>query len=340
VWQPLAPALSAIEGVARTISLDSKHPANDAAKHLLSCLSAVNQLSGWQHVQNYIQNPQLYVERLKSAQRGEEPTRGPVVPGSMDDFQFRGQTIIKRLCQRIEWLLDLQRKSNKPFDAEFAVKVVAADREWANDANVFMKEAESKVTDMLTKNQQKFQAFRELQRKGVQWPHSPELRREIEAAGFVFRPMMIKRDRCVCETCGVEVSGWRPWHNPWSFHNYAKHPVTFQPQVRNLLQPPTSAAVSQMVTEANRRKAANAAAAANNEALAAASAANNQIIAAAAAAAATAGGPLTRPAQATVGTALSAAVGAVAGAVGGTGADAGGGGGGGGGGGSNAMSDP
>jgi hypothetical protein len=24
--------------------------------------------------------------------------------------------------------------------------------------------------------------------------------------------MMIKRDRCVCDACGVEVSGWRPWH--------------------------------------------------------------------------------------------------------------------------------
>ncbi len=51
---PLAPALSAIEGIARALSLDSKNPANDAAKHLLSCLSAVNQLSGWQHVQKYV----------------------------------------------------------------------------------------------------------------------------------------------------------------------------------------------------------------------------------------------------------------------------------------------
>lgn len=158
------------------------------------------------------------MERLKSAQRSENggdalvgigafsnaggvgtsgvPTRGPVVPGSMDDFQNRGQLLIKKLCQRVEWLLDLQRRASgaaaagtggaagvKPFDAEFAIKVIAADREWANEATLFMKEAETKVTDMLTKNQQKFQAFRELQRKGVQWPHSADLRREIEAAG-------------------------------------------------------------------------------------------------------------------------------------------------------------
>lgn len=41
--------------------------------------------------------------------------------------------------------------------------------------------------------------------------YSPNLRRQIERAGFIFRPMMIKRDRCVCDACGVEVSGWRPW---------------------------------------------------------------------------------------------------------------------------------
>ncbi|AYV86345.1 MAG: hypothetical protein Solumvirus5_12 [Solumvirus sp.] len=42
--------------------------------------------------------------------------------------------------------------------------------------------------------------------------------------------MLIKRDRCVCDICGVEVNGWRPWHNPWGFHNYDRHPNTFRPQ--------------------------------------------------------------------------------------------------------------
>ncbi len=131
--------------------------------------------------------------------------RGPAVPGSMDDFQSRGQSIIKRLCQRIDWLLELQRKAGAPFDPDFAVRVIAADRDWAHDANVFMREAEGQVTALLVQNQPKFRAFRELQRRGVQWPHSAELRAQIENAGFVYRPMMIKRDRCICETCGVEV---------------------------------------------------------------------------------------------------------------------------------------
>jgi hypothetical protein len=255
----LAQAMCAIEGVARSMATDSKTPHSDVAKHLLNCFSAVGQLPGWQHVQNYIHNPQLYIERTKSAQKGDEiaaaaMSRTMIAEGSIDDLQLKGQKLIRRLCQRMDWLLDLQRKANKAFDAEFYVKVIATDRAWAEDANSFMKEAETRVTEMLTKNPQKFHAFRELQRKGVQWPHAPALRKEIERAGFVFRPMMIKRDRCVCETCSVEVSGWRPWHNPWSFHNYAKHPPSFQPGVAVTLQPPTSPFVAQMVTESNMRR--------------------------------------------------------------------------------------
>ena len=67
------------------------------------------------------------------------------------------------------------------------------------ESATFCRESENKVTDLLKKNPQRFAAFRDLQRRGVQWPHSPALRREIEAAGFVYRPMMVKRDRCLCE---------------------------------------------------------------------------------------------------------------------------------------------
>lgn len=87
-----------------------------------------------------------------------------------------------------------------------------------------MKDAETSVTTMISNNPGKFAQFRELQSKGVAWPHSPQLRKEIEKAGFVFRPMMIKRDRCVCDKCEVEVSGWRPWHDPSLFHDELRHP--------------------------------------------------------------------------------------------------------------------
>lgn len=243
--------MSAIEGAARTISLDAKHPATEQAKLLLSTLSALSQLVGWTHVQAFIKDrkqisPAIGARGVPFESKSE----------SKDDLEYRGRPVLARLLQRVDWMLDLLRRANnKPFDAETAVKIIAADREWQHEATAYLKEAESRVAEMLAHNQNAFNQFRERARKGVQWPHSAKLREEIEKAGFAYRPMMIKRDRCVCDVCGVEVSGWRPWHNPWSFHNYLRHPANFQPALRTLLQPPTSTAVSQLVTEANRRKA-------------------------------------------------------------------------------------
>jgi hypothetical protein len=44
---------------------------------------------------------------------------------------------------------------------------------------------------------------------------------------FLVSCRKVKRDRCVCETCGVEIAGWRPWNNPWQMHNLARHPKDF-----------------------------------------------------------------------------------------------------------------
>jgi hypothetical protein len=260
----LAGVVAAGEGAARRLSLDSKTDASDGAKFMLSCIRAVNQLLGWQHVAAYIRNPNLYVERLKSAAAAAKRSGGsggsngsngsngslldligrPAIPASMDDIQARGQSIIKRLVQRIDWLLKLAQKAGQPFDPDLAVRVIAADVDWSYDANVFLRDAEGQVTTLLVQNQPRFHAFRDLQQKeGVRWPHSPELRCQIENAGFAYRPTMIKRDRCVCETCGVEVSGWRPWHDPWSFHDYRKHDPSFRPmrmqQTPPTVEPPT-----------------------------------------------------------------------------------------------------
>lgn len=95
-------------------------------------------------------------------------------------------------------------------DHEVAIRAMvfylAADRKWVSDAQNFMKDAgsfppslwallhiraiELRVTQMLTRNATRFAQFRELQKKGVAWPHS---RKDVEKAGFTYRPMMIKR---------------------------------------------------------------------------------------------------------------------------------------------------
>jgi hypothetical protein len=248
----LGDAICNVETAARIAAQEPANPIADASKHLLNFFSAVTQLPGWLHVQRYISHPQKYIERTKAGQVLDDHS-SPIMDGTIEDLTEKGRRLMRRLCQRVNWLIYVYTQAGKPFDAEFAMQVLAADHRWADDANAFMKDAEVKVTEMLTKHPQKFHgmcapperpypppghvpertmprlAFRELQRKGVQWPHSTVLRQEIERAGFVFRPMMIKRDRCICETCGVEVSGWRTWHNPAALHNLQKHNVSTHP---------------------------------------------------------------------------------------------------------------
>jgi hypothetical protein len=47
------------------------------------------------------------------------------------------------------------------------------------------------VTDLLKRNAARFGAFRDLQKRGVQWPHASRLRKDIESAAFVYKPMMV-----------------------------------------------------------------------------------------------------------------------------------------------------
>jgi hypothetical protein len=149
----------------------------------------------------------------------------------VDALQELGHALTKRLIQRIDWLRQIYAREKVSINPEFFIELLGTDTQWMEDAINFMQQCEEKVAELLAKNPQRFNQFRELQKKGVQWPHSPELRKEIERAGFQFRPMMIKRDRCSCEICGVEVSGWRPWHDARSFHDFSKHPPAYRQQL-------------------------------------------------------------------------------------------------------------
>lgn len=81
-----------------------------------------------------------------------------------------------------------------------------------------------RVNLLMNQNPQRFNQYRELQKKGVQWRHSPEVRKDIEKTGFTFNPLMIKRARCICFTCGVEVSDWQVYSIPKNLHDVTLHP--------------------------------------------------------------------------------------------------------------------
>lgn len=237
--------------------------ARSAAQTVYGVLGTQSQLYGWQHVSEYIRNPLLYTERTKSlppagsnpnnpSSAAPAPTaganpndpslwtaRGPSeIHEAIDLLQETGHNVTKALVQRIEWIQQIFRRDNVSMNAEFIIQVVATDITWVGQAAAFMKACEERVAELLAKNPQRFNQFRELQKKGVQWPHSLEVRKAVEKTGFSFRPMMIKRDRCVCDTCGVELSGWRPWYDPRAFHDYSKHPAAF----RTLMYPPAPVA--------------------------------------------------------------------------------------------------
>jgi len=234
----MAATMSDVERVIRTYAQDRSSPIVDHAKVAMNTFSAVSQLPGWQHVQDYIIDPAGYIDRSQVLRPDDRTDRSRAAERLVRDdniapLQEQGKQLLQQLCTRVQWLLNLRDESPTKTEPELAVRAIvhylAADRKWIAEAQQFMKEAELRVTQMLTRNATRFAQFRELQKKGVAWPHSPTVRRDIEKAGFSFRPMMIKRDRCVCDVCNVEVSGWRPWHNPWLFHDYGRHPPTFRP---------------------------------------------------------------------------------------------------------------
>ncbi len=212
-----------------------------AAQTIYGVLGTQSQLYGWQHVSEYIRNPFLYIERTKSLPAVNSNTVQSSSPNTEEDksslsekptlelheaidlLHETGHTTVKKYEQRIAWLISICERENIKIDAHLLIEVMATDVTWVGEAAAFMKECEERVAELLAKHPKRFEEFRELQKKGVQWPHSPEVREKVENEGLTFRPMMIKRDRCVCDTCGVELSGWRPWYNPRAFHDYSYH---------------------------------------------------------------------------------------------------------------------
>jgi len=104
-----------------------------------------------------------------------------------------------------------------PLVAEYAVdggdevlnrillEVAAPLREYVTEK---IKSLDTLVVAMRTYNQAQFDAFTALQQKnGVVWPHAPVVLEVWTKGGFTQRPQSLIRDRMVCDTCYVQVSG-------------------------------------------------------------------------------------------------------------------------------------
>lgn len=135
----------------------------------MNTFSAVSQLPGWQHVQDYILDPHGYINRSQNI--GATKTS----PGdNIRPLQEQGKILLTQLCTRVAWLLRLRAAAppteKELVERELAAKAIvfylASDKIWLADAAQFMKEAELRVTQLLTRNANRFAQFRELQKKG------------------------------------------------------------------------------------------------------------------------------------------------------------------------------
>lgn len=160
----------------------------DGAKVIVNTFSAVAQLPGWQHVQDFICDPTGYVNRMQimgaayvkdasGAVKDVHPVRrdaNEIVGVALlrEDniwpLQEQGKLLLQQLCLRVMWLLKLRLEaasSGTQTEHEVSMRAVVyylcADRKWIADAQHFLKEAEMRVTQMLTRHAQRFAAFRE-----------------------------------------------------------------------------------------------------------------------------------------------------------------------------------
>lgn len=246
---------SEIQDLARLLDCSSSLK---IAKNVLDFFKATSDIKGWQYVEAYCKNPQAYIDKNASPQRGgtmKEPSapagenklvlqfesEGTTFQISKDTILFsifKTHAFMRETLYLFSYLLNLIYETPSNYltlrERIYAFFFLQADKyrtQKETQINLLLSTRldiltghfDSMIGTLLTNAPPKFNAYRQLQKKGISWPHSPVARRSIEKAGFKFEPMMIRRDRCVCVVCGVEVSGWRPWSNPWSLHDYEKH---------------------------------------------------------------------------------------------------------------------
>lgn len=206
---------------------DSTNELKDVAKRLTKFLSSSGQLFGWGVLEEYVFN-NLSAEELKKLEESRKDDT--IATLTIDTLMDIAKRLLYHTMIRTKWVSEIIKQR---FEVCDIFRALQRDKEWMEGMDLFLKRAEKSVQAIINASPQTFAKFRELQSRGVTWPHAPNLRRCIERAGFVFRPMMIKRDRCVCDSCGVEVSGWRIWQNPWFSHDWTKrHPFAPPPGTR------------------------------------------------------------------------------------------------------------
>lgn len=227
---PLSGVLSAIEKRVKEIYF-KRHPNREVAVFLSDFFSTYANITVWQHWEWYFYDMSFYKSLIKTIDKGDFWTvKMPddlIGPGSFNHIRKQGQELLKRLCQRLDWMMDdLRSNGNRSVDVDWCLKVIAEDKKWIIDSLQWMLQSEETAKSLLSKNNAKFQAYREMHRTKSkappEWLHSEAFMRMIKEARFVYKLSLSKLDCWSCEECHAEVNSWHSWHNPRSFHNSLK----------------------------------------------------------------------------------------------------------------------
>lgn len=244
----LCSLLRALEREAKNIVEVRNSPLRASAGRLNWLLITSGQLGGWRHMGEYFDDEAKYMEKYHGARRhGHAPAaksaaaaasvaESPVVTsskGRIELLEKTAQDILRHTIIRSKWVLEIEKKTKcgNGQTVRRVLSVLLRDHVWMENIDGFSKSTEDAIRALKSMNHEKFVRYRNLQSQSIEFPHSDLVKLCIEKAGFVFSPMMIKRDRFICRHCTGEVSGLRSWHNPLLFfHDWSKrHPFAPPP---------------------------------------------------------------------------------------------------------------
>lgn len=272
-----ADAMCDFEDFLTQVTVDKTHPLyneyKDFAQTILVALGATTQISGWQRIPDFaIKKYQGKIDaNLEKARYQPLLDSAKPLKTAIDGLQVTGQGLLNHLLVRVEWVRRMMLASNLPFNPANCLKILAVERNWMTAAKAYENECEKEVANFITAHNDLYTEYRQMQKKGVEWPHAKITRSQIEKGSlnnkdkskdpnskeslsksdndnsksdnkikidndksnsdkdktnndksdndnnhnsdqYAFTPMMIKRDRCSCYICGIEMSGFRPWH--------------------------------------------------------------------------------------------------------------------------------
>lgn len=197
----------------------------ESAKNITTLLETHSNLYMWNLAADFIYNPEELLRRCGSNFILPTTLPPPVdlsLRTAIAKLANKGTELVTKYIQRVEWIGEVFKREKIPFDPRFCLEILGTDEPLMSQTKAFLREHADIIEELLTKNPERYNLFLHF-RKNPTFLHNLNLRQAIERGGFSIASKAIKHDTCICRTCKVEVSGWRPWMDPEKLHDLSKH---------------------------------------------------------------------------------------------------------------------